>query len=83
MKVCILGPFRLEDGSQQVVIGGIRRNAVLARRLVDANQVAPGERLLSGPGRSPVPELSAGLETPPAKRAERRSVIPAAPSATG
>jgi hypothetical protein len=49
MKICILGPFWLEDGGQQAVMGGIRQSAVLARRLVDANEVAPSERLLVDP----------------------------------
>jgi hypothetical protein len=49
MKVCNLGPLRLEDGSQQAVIGVIRQSAVLARRLAGANEVAPGERLRVDP----------------------------------
>jgi hypothetical protein len=59
MKICILGPFRLEDGGQQVVIGAIRQSAVLARRLVDANEVAPSERLLVDPWAEDSPRTAA------------------------
>jgi len=46
MKVRILGPLRLEDGGQQVTIGGVRQRAVLARLLLHANEVVPSEQLL-------------------------------------
>jgi DNA-binding SARP family transcriptional activator len=46
MKVRILGPFRLEDGGQRVTIGGVRQRAVLARLLLQANEVVPSEQLL-------------------------------------
>ncbi len=59
MRVCILGPFRLEDGGQQVVLGGIRQGAVLARRLADANEVAPSERLLADPRAEDSPRSAA------------------------
>ena len=46
MQVRVLGPFRLEDGGQRVTIGGVRQRAVLARLLLQANEVVPSEQLL-------------------------------------
>ncbi len=46
MQVRVLGPFRLEDGGQRVTIGGVRQCAVLARLLLQANEVVPSEQLL-------------------------------------
>jgi DNA-binding SARP family transcriptional activator len=46
MQVRILGPFELEDGSRQIMIGGARQRAVLADLLLHANEVVPSERLL-------------------------------------
>ena len=46
MQVRILGPFQLENGGQQVRIGGVRQRAVLANLLLHANEVVPSEQLL-------------------------------------
>jgi DNA-binding SARP family transcriptional activator len=46
MRVRILGPFHLEDGGRQIMIGGIRQRAVLADLLLHANVVAPSEQIL-------------------------------------
>ena len=46
MQVRILGPFQLEDGGQEITIGGARQRAVLADLLLNANEVVPSERLL-------------------------------------
>ena len=46
MRVRILGPFELEDGGLRVTIGGVRQRAVLARLLLQANEVVPSEQLL-------------------------------------
>ena len=46
MQVRILGPFQLEDGGQEITIGGTRQRAVLADLLLNANEVVPSERLL-------------------------------------
>jgi DNA-binding SARP family transcriptional activator len=46
MRVRILGALQLEDGGQQVTIGGLRQRAVLARLLLTANEVVPSEQLL-------------------------------------
>jgi DNA-binding SARP family transcriptional activator len=46
VQVRVLGPFQLEDGGQRVTIGGVRQRAVLARLLLQANEVVPSEQLL-------------------------------------
>src|SRR5215471_4104432 len=46
MRVRLLGPFHLEDGGQQITIGGVRQRAVLADLLLHANEVMPSEQLL-------------------------------------
>jgi len=46
VRARILGPFQLEDGGQRVTIGGVRQRAVLARLLLQANEVVPSEQLL-------------------------------------
>jgi len=46
MRIRILGPFELEDGGQRVTIGGVRQRAVLARLLLQANEVVPSQQLL-------------------------------------
>ena len=45
MQVRVLGSFQLEDGGQRVAIG-VRQRAVLARLLLQANEVVPSEQLL-------------------------------------
>jgi DNA-binding SARP family transcriptional activator len=44
----ILGPLELRDGDRVVPLGGIRRRAVLALLLLDANRVVSVERLVDG-----------------------------------
>src|SRR5579875_3446575 len=46
MQVRILGPFQLDDGGQQIAVGGARQRAVLADLLLHANEVVPSEQLL-------------------------------------
>src|SRR5215469_15510181 len=46
MRVRILGPFYLEDGGQQITMGGVRQRAVLADLLLHANEVVPSEQIL-------------------------------------
>src|SRR5215468_10443796 len=46
MRIRILGPFHVEDGGQQITIGGVRQRAVLADLLLHANEVVPSEQLL-------------------------------------
>jgi predicted ATPase/DNA-binding SARP family transcriptional activator len=46
MRVRILGPFHLDDGSRRITIGGARQRAVLAGLLLHANEVVPSEQLL-------------------------------------
>jgi DNA-binding SARP family transcriptional activator len=44
----ILGPLEVRDGERVVPVGGVRRRAVLALLLLDANRVVPVERLVDG-----------------------------------
>src|SRR5215472_4352655 len=46
MRIRILGPFHVEDGGQQITIGGVRQRAVLADLLLHANEVVPSEQIL-------------------------------------
>jgi predicted ATPase/DNA-binding SARP family transcriptional activator len=46
MRVRVLGPFHLEDGGQEITIGGVRQRAVLADLLLHANEVVPSEQIL-------------------------------------
>ena len=46
MRVRILGPFHLEDGGREIMIGGVRQRAVLAALLLHANEMVPSEQLL-------------------------------------
>src|SRR5215472_6540861 len=46
MRIRILGPFHVEDGGQQITIGGVRQRAVLADLLLRANEVVPSEQIL-------------------------------------
>jgi DNA-binding SARP family transcriptional activator/tetratricopeptide (TPR) repeat protein len=46
MRVRILGPFHLEDNSQQIAIVGARQRAVLAALVLHANEVIHSEHLL-------------------------------------
>lgn len=46
MQVRILGPFQLDDGGQQIMIGGVRQRAVLADLALHGGEVVPSGRLL-------------------------------------
>src|SRR5215468_2669160 len=46
MRIRILGPFHVEDGGQQITIGGVRQRQVLADLLLHANEVVPSEQIL-------------------------------------
>ncbi|HEY6796512.1 MAG TPA: BTAD domain-containing putative transcriptional regulator [Kineosporiaceae bacterium] len=46
MRVSVLGPFRVEEAGEPLVLGGVRRRAVTAYLALHANQVVPSERLV-------------------------------------
>jgi predicted ATPase/DNA-binding SARP family transcriptional activator len=46
MRIRILGSFYVEDGGQEITIGGVRQRKVLADLLLHANEVVPSEQIL-------------------------------------
>jgi DNA-binding SARP family transcriptional activator len=46
MRVCVLGPFRIEERGREIPAGGSRQRAVLAHLALHANEVVPSEQFL-------------------------------------
>ncbi|MGE5273595.1 MAG: BTAD domain-containing putative transcriptional regulator [Verrucomicrobiota bacterium] len=60
MEFRVLGPLEILDGELRLPLGGMKRRAVAALLLLEANRVVPSERLIDGVWGDDPPSAAAG-----------------------